>query len=442
MTHENKENNDYVLLNTRAHFDLIQSNIPKTAHARYSFEHNHVNGKPLWKHRNQFLTKKFLDSDNDKRAVIQKMQQQCAHLYLALMPLYKLNIFFSIGLAGGSIRDLLLGQAAKVKDLDIVLSFEYNTRLPEKEHIVQQLGIDEALLQDWKIPADDLKDRNHVREFNTFLLVQSLLAQFYGFEQCYPPRPKKYSPSSKNTLIEEADIDEDNPDQTPYLQEKLSGVLKLNSLLSLKEENLDDNSNNRNNNNDNDNDNNYYHHTLSYPMDILITWHPVHDFVERFDFGICKAWIELVKSENSKLLIFEFPDTIQAFMEKLYFHPDFLNSFYNKVIVTDISYTYLLDVQSAFQKHLPRIIAKYPDYQIKTILRDDTWMAHEKIAIIQQAEKLHGKIMIEKIPVFRDDEPLDADESASQEITEDSDNKIHINTHTHVNMDSSDSSVS
>lgn len=355
-------------------------------------EFEKINDIPLWQHKKQFANKKFLNKNSS--VVVAKMQKQCAQVYRALMPLYQLGIHFSLALAGGAVRDLLLNQSEKIKDLDMVLSFSYGTQLPEKEKIIERLGLQKDDLDDWREPLEDNSNRHWVTEFNTYVLVQCLLSKACELDKCYPPREKKNFALLKQPIIQASqqlnvEEDEDNPEQTPYLQEKLRGVIKLAHFYDTsKDSNTTPASSEK-----------------AYPMDVLITWHAVRDFVERFDFSICKAWIGLVKGANSLLFTFDFPQDEQQFMKKVFFHRDFIQTFYDKTIVMDISYNYLSDVQNAFKKHLPRILAKYPGYQVKAIMRRDSWMPHEKIAIIREVEKEHNLVILDSLPVFNVDKP-------------------------------------
>lgn len=381
----------------KAKFHLYQP--PKKEKPAYH-ELEKINDKPLWQHKKQFANKKFLNKNSS--VVVSRMQKQCAQVYQALMPLYQLGIHFSLALAGGAVRDLLLEQSEKIKDLDMVLSFSYGTQLPEKEKIIALLGLQKDDLDDWREPLEDNSNRNWVTEFNTYVLVQCLLSKACELDKCYPPREKKNFALLKQPIIQASqqlneEEDEDNPEQTPYLQEKLSGVIKLTNFYDT-DKNINSNTTHRASS------------EKAYPMDVLITWHAVRDFVERFDFSICKAWISLVKGANSLLFTFDFPQNEQQFMKKVFFHRDFIKTFYDKTIVMDISYNYLFDVQSAFKKHLPRIVAKYPGYQVKAIMRHDSWMPHEKIAIIREVEKEQNLVILDSLPVFNVDKPdIDVD---------------------------------
>lgn len=311
----------------------------------------------------------------DKIVVIQKIIEDCSKIYEALLPLYQLGIHFSLGLAGGAIRDLLLDRHHQIKDLDIVLSIripnmgtkKYDYKTKKYKSVTRTVLSNPDLHRDLyeKIGFDVFEHMwfsQHTSDsVKTYEILKFLLSKKHTYEQCYSPF--KSTPIKKDN--------EEDSDMPEYGKSLLAGVLKINTL------------------------------GLHYPVDILITQANIQNYVNIFDFHICKAHIFLVDSEKTLLSKFNFPENPKDFLSHYVPCYDFLEDVRKKTITMDLVYRSIKDSKNSLENHLLRIEHKYPDYeQVFPMSHPDIINKKEKESLIhhyilskQLSTPLHEEIV-------------------------------------------------
>lgn len=262
------------------------------------------------------LVYRYTPIPDSKVLITEKMITDAALVYEALMPLYKVDIYFGMHIVGGSIRDLVLDNEHKIKDLDFLIhiSSAHQEKILNGEYIKKVLKLPKRQFK-WNTPIDD-KNKQHEIQTRLFQCISYLIKQKLNITEEYAPFNV-----------------EDKKDD--YLERSLQGVIKVSDS------------------------------KLNYPVDILITNIPATRYIEKFDFGICKTGVRLICGTTSMMHVFDFPDNAKQFFNNIVFDNHFFNDVESKSVSINLDNRSLKDVQRSIDEHLPRIIAKYPDYTVK-----------------------------------------------------------------------------
>lgn len=270
---------------------------------------------------------KIIDNNKNissqKSEIIHKILDDCSLIYKSLLPLYKLNVHFSLAIAGGLVREIASNKPTEIKDIDIILSVSM-PKLTIKD-MYHEWGF-EALKYNWLATSKvGLSSKE-----KTYHIVKFLLEKDHIISHGYSPNKE-----NKEDLIEK---------HSEYLVRDLNGVIKIESP------------------------------NLNYPIDILITNNSPEKFISNFDFNICQGLINLVKKENTIQNTFDFPLNDRDFLNRILANKLFIKDLKNKTISMYLDYRSVNDINRSIDKHLPRILKKYPDYSV-------IFELNEKIAI-------------------------------------------------------------
>lgn len=256
----------------------------------------------------------------------------------SLEPLKDIGLSFEIALAGGSLRDFLSLQQDKIKDLDILVSlnnapgFEYNLNT-ESNRIFDTMFSDFSLITEAlslkEFSFDQLKNTTHAEQFYYFL-VSELLDKSWNVTRAYAPRP--FSNQAKEAFAKQCV-------RSDYHNQFLRDVIKIND------------------------------EKLSYPVDVLLCNTTSEDYVNSFDFEICKAFIVFhslseienllaqVKTDNEQQAVFD------NLMSKILFSEGFAQDMSQKKLTLNPHFFDMDAVEHALMGHYPRIKDKFSDYQ-------------------------------------------------------------------------------
>jgi hypothetical protein len=268
----------------------------------------------------------------DKNIIIQKILEDCASLYHSLLPLYKIGIHFSLSLAGGAVRDLLLNEHNHIKDLDIILSIDINQPLYYKL-MYQELEFDVfnfpwfAKQRSQQLQSEPFLSNYMTKQKKIYELIKFIINKKHTFEQCYSPHNH--------------DINHELQ-KSEYISRNLNGVLKINTS------------------------------TLHYPIDILLTHVKSTNFINAFDFNICKTSINLIYAEKTIKHKFHFPQNEKEFLQQYIPDYDFLEDVKNKHITMDTTKRSVKDIEISINDHLPRLETKFPGYTVQLLLNEET----------------------------------------------------------------------
>lgn len=261
-----------------------------------------------------------------KSNVVNKILDDCSLIYKALIPLYKLNVHFSLAIAGGLVREMASNKQNEIKDIDLILSLNM-PKLRVKD-MYDVWGF-EALQYNWLAKSSvglTYKEK-------TYHIIKFLLEKEHPIINSYSPNKK-----NKEEVVEK---------HSEYLVRDLNGVIKIESP------------------------------ELNYPIDILITSNTPEKFISNFDFNICQGLINLVKLENTKQNTFDFPSNDRDLLNRILPNKLFLKDLKNKTISMNLDYRSINDIKRSIEQHLPRIIHKYPEYKVIFELNDKIAINHE-----------------------------------------------------------------
>jgi hypothetical protein len=249
---------------------------------------------------------------DDIQKISLNILQQIQKLTIRLIPLCQIGLKYDIYIAGGCLRDLLLGNHNNIKDVDVifcldsesVLSTVKNTPLFTLEAI---FGEDIIQYTNW-INSSDVKKIHGL--FHYCLNKNYSITRGYNIEDM----------KEKNATKEYGSI----------LNENLEGIITIES--------KDD----------------------TYPMDVILTTSVIDVYLKSFNFEICKVYIPFFTYSNGRFI-----NNIMDFLEQVHVKSGFMDDVHNKTI------TYYMDsvksiemIERSISHHLPRITAKYPSYKL------------------------------------------------------------------------------
>ena len=244
---------------------------------------------------------------NNKDEIYKSVNQDIFNISKEVVNQFKSQHSVWMNLAGGALRDLILDIEDKIKDIDLVLSFE------------------------------DICKRRIVKDKKTKLYIEDLISIYNeninklgeAFERS-GYEVKRYQNFPKEV------VQELNPTENDEIYNKLENFL---GVLKIKGNNL------------------------SYEIDILFVL-DIENYVNNFfDFNICKVQSEIIRNgfmqENAENLV---QNGLEKFKVK---NRHFLEDAKNKTITYNLSNKTEEDLLNSFQKHLPRIYDKYKEYKIE-----------------------------------------------------------------------------
>lgn len=255
----------------------------------------------------------------DLRVTINKIHQDIGKLMIHLKPIIDLGFISEIGICGGSVRDIVLGKYTNIKDIDICISLNY-----EKFYTVL-MDIQDGNIENYK-HSHLLKKLSFYKKLNSDDQLHNLI--FVCIHYYYDSHI--YEKNHSITIGE---------DLRPYtLTHRLKSVIKVD----------DD--------------------ALNYPCDLLLTHLSLENYVNQFDFNICKAYICLMDDE----LIFSHVAKPLQYIHKIEFKLDFLEDVMQKKLTLDMATRYSInDVENSLGAHFSRLQDKYPDYSLDMMPGDN-----------------------------------------------------------------------
>ena len=244
---------------------------------------------------------------NNKDEIYKSVNQDIFNISKEVVNQFKNQHSVWMNLAGGALRDLILDNEDKIKDIDLVLSFE------------------------------DICKRRIVKDKKTKLYIEDLINIY---NENINKLGKAFERSGYEVKIyqnfQKEVVQELNPTENDEIYNKLENFL---GVLKIKGNNL------------------------SYEIDILFVL-DIESYVNNFfDFNICKVQSEIIRNgfmqENAENLV---QNGLEKFKVK---NRHFLEDAKNKTITYNLSNKTEEDLLNSFQKHLPRIYDKYKEYKIE-----------------------------------------------------------------------------
>ena len=249
---------------------------------------------------------------DDIQQIASNILSQVQKLIIRLIPLCQVGLKYDVYLAGGCLRDLVLGNQDKIKDIDVIFSIDQNS-------VVNLVKNTPIFTLEAIFGQDIIQHTNWINA--------SDVKKIHGlFHYCL----SKHYNISKGYSIE--DIKEKNAEKEydSLLNENLEGII------AVKDE------------------------EDTYPMDILLTTSMIDTYLRSFNFEICKIYVPFFTHQNGKFIT-----NIIELLEQIHVKTGFVEDAKNKTITFYMEKQKAIElIERSMSKHLPRITAKYPNYKI------------------------------------------------------------------------------
>lgn len=287
-------------------------------------------------------------------------------IYEVLECLEHAGLNFTLSLVGVALRDLLSENYNLIKDLDIVLSinnihdYSKNQTVSSLTHIESNPKLKE-LISDCEKKYENWLSWDIDKKIAT--LVEAALSKKLKIKRTYVP------------LDLPKDMEHNGIFRSNYHNIFLRGVIKLE----------DD--------------------KLRYPADILICNSSAEDYVNTFDFNICKVMLSITSQQFKEMTIKFNWDTLEKIKNQIIpFNEFWLDMSYKKLTLNPIGFD-MNALERAIVEHLPRIQNKYSGHKLSLI----EYNHHQEInhEVKTYLEKMSEFIILnEKLPTKQDSKKI------------------------------------
>lgn len=253
----------------------------------------------------------------DKAPILEKMWEDSKVVYEALLPLKKLDIKYTIDLTGGCVRDFILNKQDRIKDLDIMISIPVGIyHVKKKDLLEKEICTEEELNNvNWNDTDNDVKKKAKI--------IQLLINQTQDVEKIY-----YFSEKERQQVIGQSVYGGMTEDK--FGNDRLLSVIKMAG------------------------------QKTHFPIDLLITDFNKPEFLNDFDFDICKASICIINPVVKK----DFPKNYSHLISRFNANMEFWADVHNKKMTYGAGGRSEYQIGKSFGNHLPRLLEKFPDYEV------------------------------------------------------------------------------
>lgn len=285
-------------------------------------------GRPITQFECLELIKEYISPKNflneKKTNTLRKIWEDALYIEDILLPLRESGFEYTLDLTGGAVRDFVLNQEDKIKDLDFMLKIERHksgTLAAIREHFSDKEleNVDfnyDLTTRDMEVSKEELDAKLVSLCLNRKLEDVSVKMNENPYYKVY----YKY----------ESDHVQGGLEMETTKKDKLSAVIKLPETKT------------------------------NYPVDIMLTEFVKPQFIEAFDFDLCKVSFSFVNPFFDK----KFPKNYSHLISRFVAEPCFWADFKNKKLTVNVDEMADWQINRSITNHLPRLEAKYQDYQI------------------------------------------------------------------------------
>lgn len=294
-----------------------------------------------WKLFESFFSK---ENFNDKKEVLcKKIIEDVSKITKELQFFNHQSFGFniSIALAGGALRDLMLMEEPRIKDLDLIISFGYSEDLIQKgfSGAVKDSNKDGNILKGFIKKANIFLIENNLEPFDlmnispdmdigigsgkfTYHVVSQIIKNKFHITNEFFGNLKNVAPIEvlNNNFGSE--------------NKHLNGVIKIK-------------------------DNHF-----NYDLDLLITSVPIQQYLDAFDYSICKMMLKVL-DYNGKVIL-EDKNLFDLF-KKIELSPEVYQDVLENKLTFNTDNFSCEDVERSLNNHYPRLKEKYPTYNLSLI---------------------------------------------------------------------------
>lgn len=248
----------------------------------------------------------------DIQDITKNIMEQIQKLIIRLIPLYQIGIRYDVYLAGGAIRDLVYGNHNNIKDLDIIFSIN-------EKSIVNVLRNTPIITLE-AILGKEISENINWRNDSTTKKIHSF------FINCL----KKDYAISRGFTIEDIISKGEPHEYDSILNQSLEGILTIHDSAD------------------------------KYPMDLLLTTSTISQFIDTFNFEICKVYIPFFSQNNSTIMT-----NPVYFLEQIHVTSGFISDGRNKTITFNMSNQKSIEsIEKSINNHFPRVSQKYEKHKL------------------------------------------------------------------------------
>lgn len=248
--------------------------------------------------------------------IVSNIRNQLNSFVGKMQPIYELGIKFNMYLAGGALRDLLLNNHQKIRDLDVIFDFSDYVETNNKKLSEMSVFMLNKLFGNLNLTQtqwDDLDSKQKV-----FLLIFNVLQKEYTIEKKYTLEELKVKSSLENETY------------SHLLNKELEAVISISSS------------------------------TIHYPMDILVINTNIDNYLDTFSFDLCKIKLSIVNMGKPQIIT-----NIYDFMKYIDTPKHFIKDAMEKTLTLKMyKYSDVGLVEKILNKHYTKIKEKYSDFKI------------------------------------------------------------------------------
>lgn len=289
-----------------------------------------------------------------------------SYIYQVLEPLEKAGLDFTLSLVGGALRDLMTENYNLIKDLDIVLSInnikDYSknevvstlTHIEENPKLKDLIEVCKKKYEFWNIWNIDKKIAG---------LLEVTLAKQLKIKQTFIP------------LDLPKGMEDNGIFRSNYHNIFLRGVIKIED------------------------------EKLKYPADILICNSTAENYVNTFDFNICKIRLTINSKQFKEMSLVLNWDSLEKIKNEITPTNEFwIDLAYKRLTLNPLGFD-MNALERAIVEHLPRIQLKYPEYKLNLTKYNNSKALNEDVK--EYLEKMDNFITLnEKLPTKQDSKKI------------------------------------
>ncbi len=302
-----------------------------------------------------------------KKEIIKKVFDDIEKISEKIILFNKVDDFFNfdLGIAGGALRDMLLMDNPKVKDIDLILSFKYKKHLLEKYF---NFGNNKSSKDKELFMQSVVKTADNFKKFGLPKLETESIFEMHSLDDMIKEYLMRvvsliinqdfksdvfYRTEFKNTANLKNIIN-----SSEYSDKHLNGVIKIKD------------------------------GSLNFDIDILLTSVEIDYYLKAFDYSICKIMSVFIRDGIFLLKKNDWKD----FIKSVVLNDEIYEDLIKKEISFNVDRFSKAEIESSIKNHYPRIKQKYPNF--KLILKGDMNKKGDLINALNLTLDLEEKLLV------------------------------------------------
>lgn len=284
-------------------------------------------GRPLTNDEMNIFIKQLISPKNflneEKSPILKKIWDDAKHVNSLLDELNVMGFEYTLDLSGGSVRDFILNRHNEIKDLDFMLKIESHKE-GSVNKIIKHFTEEERKNVGFNfLPTDDIA-------INKDEILLKLL------ELCLNRKSENIEVNKNNErtykVFKTYAIDHYANQSVfeTHKKDRLSGVVKISD------------------------------EKTNYPVDILLTDFPKPEFINDFDYDLCKISFSLVNPYYTK----KFPTNYSHLISRVVSTPGFWADWKNQKLTINIDDLASWQIDRSINNHLDRLQQKYEGFEL------------------------------------------------------------------------------